>query len=63
MEKNGLSAEKVTKPLIGTLPVAYALELHRVIEQAAYFRAENDGFRLSPLDYWLAAENEMQKFP
>lgn len=37
-------------------PVAYALELHRVIELAAYFLAEKDGFRRSPLDYWLAAE-------
>ncbi len=63
MKRNELSVEKVGNPPIGTLPVAYALELHRMIEQAAYFRAESDGFRLSPLDYWLAAENEMQKFP
>jgi hypothetical protein len=37
-------------------PVAYELELHRVIELAAYFLAEKDGFRRSQLDYWLAAE-------
>lgn len=38
------------------LPVAYELELHRIIEVDAYFRAERDGFRCAPLDYWLAAE-------
>lgn len=45
---------------VGSLPVAYILELHRMIELAAYYRAEQDGFRLSPLDYWLAAEHETQ---
>ena len=40
------------------LPVAYELELHRIIEIDAYFRAEADGFRCSPLDYWLAAEKD-----
>lgn len=39
-----------------TYPVAYELELQRVIELAAYFLAEKDGFRRPPLDYWLAAE-------
>jgi hypothetical protein len=39
-----------------TYPVAYELELYRVIELAAYYLAENDGFRRSPPDYWLAAE-------
>ena len=41
------------------LPIAYELELHRIIELNAYLRAEKDGFRGSPLDYWLAAENEI----
>lgn len=45
------------------LPVAYELELHRVIELAAYFMAERDGFRCSPSYYWLAAENEVQMYP
>jgi hypothetical protein len=39
----------VTKP---QLPVAYQLELHRIIEVDAYLRAEANGFRRSPLDYW-----------
>lgn len=42
---------------ISHLPVAYALELHRIIELDAYYLAEKDGFRRSPLDYWLAAED------
>lgn len=42
-------------------PVAYELELHRVIELAAYLRAEKDGFRCSPLDYWLAAERDVHR--
>jgi hypothetical protein len=40
------------------LPVAFQLELHRIIEVDAYLRAEADGFRRSPLDYWLAAERD-----
>ncbi len=40
------------------LPVAYQLELRRIIELDAYLRAEADGFRGSPLDYWLAAERD-----
>jgi hypothetical protein len=39
-----------------TYPVAYELELHRMVELVAYFLAENDSFRRSPLDYWLTAE-------
>jgi len=48
---------------VPTLPVAYELELHRLIELTAYLSAEKDGFRRSPLDYWLKAENEVQQFP
>jgi len=45
------------------LPVAYELELHRLVELAAYYRAEQDGFRCSPLEYWLAAEGQVQRLP
>lgn len=44
------------------VPVAYELELHRVIEVEAYYRAEKDGFRCSPLDYWLSAEKDVHKY-
>jgi len=40
----------------GHLPVAYALEVHRMIQCEAFLLAERDGFKRSPLDYWLAAE-------
>jgi len=43
------------------LPVAYELELHRLIELEAYLRAEHDGFRRSPMDYWLAAEDDISQ--
>ncbi len=45
------------------LPVAYELGLHRVIELAAYFMAESDGFKYPAEYYWFAAENEVQKDP
>lgn len=44
------------------LGVFYELELHRVIEFQAYLRAERDGFRQSPLDYWLAAEEDVHQY-
>jgi hypothetical protein len=44
---------------VGHLPVAYELELHRTIQINAYYRAEKDGFKRTPLDYWLAAEDEV----
>jgi hypothetical protein len=34
-------------------------ELFEAIQQAAYFKAEQDGFRKPPTDYWLAAQDEM----
>lgn len=40
---------------INHFPVAYELELHRIIQLEAYYRAEKDGFESSPLDYWFAA--------
>lgn len=34
-------------------------ERQRLIEQAAYFRAEKNGFRGDPQAYWVAAEAEV----
>jgi hypothetical protein len=42
------------------MPVAYQLELHRLIEREAYLRAEADGFSRSPMDYWLVAEKDIK---
>jgi len=41
-----------------------AEQIYSMIEQAAYFAAENDGFKKDPTDYWTTAEasiNEMIK--
>ena len=35
-------------------------ERQRLVEQAAYFRAEKDGFRGDPQAYWVAAEAEVE---
>lgn len=34
---------------------------YRMIEIAAYFIAEKDGFSGSPVDYWIAAEAEISQ--
>jgi Protein of unknown function (DUF2934) len=44
------------------VPVAYEVELRRMVEQQAYFRAECDGFRLTPEEYWYAAEKDVHKY-
>ena len=44
------------------VPIAYEVELHRLVEQQAYFRAECDGFRLPPEEYWYAAERDVHKY-
>ena len=44
------------------MPIAYEDELHRLVEQQAYFRAECDGFRLPPEEYWYAAEKDVHKY-
>jgi hypothetical protein len=55
--KGGGSAETSSR-----LPVAYELELHRVIELEAFLNAEKDGFKCSPQDYWLAAERDVHQY-
>lgn len=55
--KNKVDVTPVAPPI---MPVAYQLELHRLIELEAYLRAEADGFRRSPLEYWMAAEKDIK---
>jgi hypothetical protein len=45
-----------SKQEISHLPFAYELEQHRFIQCEAFLLAERDGFKRTPLDYWLAAE-------
>jgi hypothetical protein len=42
-------------------PVAFEMELHRLVEQAAYELAEQDNFKESPEYYWLAAEKNVYR--
>lgn len=44
------------------LPIAYALELHRMIEMEAFLMAEKDGFVRPPEDYWLQAECMLHRY-
>jgi len=50
------SAIKKTKNSTADLAQRY-----RMIEIAAYFIAEKDGFASNPVDYWLAAEAEINQ--
>ncbi|ROH88218.1 DUF2934 domain-containing protein [Pseudomethylobacillus aquaticus] len=42
-------------------PKIGAEERYRMVEVAAYFIAERDKFKGSPVDYWVAAENQINK--
>ncbi len=43
-------------------PEPHEFELHKIIENQAYLLAEKDGFNSSPVDYWLAAEQEVRQY-
>ena len=49
-------AAKKTKAATSDLEQRY-----RLIEVAAYYIAEKDGFAASPIDYWIAAELQVSK--
>jgi hypothetical protein len=49
-------AAKKTKAATSDLEQRY-----RLIEVAAYYIAEKDGFAASPVDYWIAAELQISK--
>jgi hypothetical protein len=36
-------------------------DYYKMVQEAAYFQAEADGFSKDPSDYWLEAEKEIQK--
>ena len=42
-------------------PVAFENELHRLIQEAAYELAEQDGFKESPEHYWFAAKEKVYR--
>lgn len=49
------AAKKTTKPNYT------AEQVYSMIEQAAYFAAENDGFGKNPTEYWAQAEVAINK--
>ncbi len=55
-------ASKVSTSDSHPLPILYENELTRLIEKTAYSKAESDGFKRSPDDYWLEAEKEVPRF-
>ena len=40
----------------GEIPIAYQLEIRRIIETDAYSLAKQDAFKRPPEEYWFAAE-------
>jgi hypothetical protein len=55
-------ADRQLKSHSGSEPVAYQLELHRAIENLAFLKAEQDGFKRPPFDYWIDAEKEIHRY-
>lgn len=63
MKKKNFQVDDSREKSLGSLlGVFYELEIHRVIELQAYLLAEKDGFKQSPLHYWLAAEKEVHQY-
>jgi hypothetical protein len=63
MKKKNFQVDDSREKSLGSLlGVFYELEIHRVIELQAYLLAEKDGFKQSPLHYWLLAEKEVHQY-
>ncbi len=58
-ENEAGKCKKIGVPRV-PLPVAYEIEMQRLIEVEAFLRAEKDGFKLPSEDYWHAAEREIR---
>ena len=57
-------ARAATKPVptqLSTMPDSEPEQLHKMVAEAAYHRAEKHGFQGDPLEHWLAAEAEIMK--
>ena len=50
------------KKTAATTKVVYTAEqIYSMIEQAAYFAAENDNFGKDPIEYWMQAEASIKE--
>jgi hypothetical protein len=56
---NSVKSDNTAVSLHQSFPVAYTVELHRLIQIAAYELAEADAFRQSPCHYWFIAEQNI----
>lgn len=55
-------AKKAPAKKKALIKVKYTAEqVYSMIEQAAYFAAENDGFAKDPAEYWAQAEASIKK--
>ena len=55
------SAPQTSSSAAGRVKTITQAERQRLIEQAAYFRAEKSGFQGNAQEYWNAAEAEISK--
>jgi len=58
--KKRVSAKKSEQAAKSAVRTITAEERFKMIEAAAYYLAEKDGFRGDPTHYWLAAEKEIE---
>ncbi len=60
-KKAGTKAAPAKKAPAKKAQAYTAEQVYSMIEQAAYFAAENDGFKKAPTDYWIEAEASIKK--
>ena len=56
---SGKTSKKATARKAAARKTQSAEQRYRLIEQAAYFLAEGDGFRGDPVGYWIEAEKQV----
>ena len=67
MNNNAKKTEKgsrhgQTKPVeLSSHSFAFESELHRLIQEAAYLLAEQDGFKQTPEYYWFTAKEKVYR--
>jgi hypothetical protein len=54
------AATALRKKAVGKTPVPTPEQRYRMVQDAAYFIAERHGFERGAMDYWLAAEAEIE---
>ncbi len=54
-----INQDQLTFSSMEHIPVAFELEMRRLIEREAYLNAEKDGFRKSPDFYWATAKIDL----